>query len=297
MSTQPRRTLDRKNLATRVVSALVFAVLFLTLLYFGESQTAKVIFLLVVGTAAWMGVREICAMGRKSGLAPSEAAGTLGAWLVIVHFFLVGQNDPLPLWLALAITALLIHFGMLLFRKDPIASALPNQALTWMGVLYLGLGLGFQMKLFMFNTTTRTNTGARLILALYLITCLGDSVAYLVGSLLGRHKLAPKISPKKSWEGAAGNLLGNLIGAFIVKAFICPDWSAVDAVALALILGIVGLLGDLVESAWKRGADVKDSNMGMVGIPGHGGVLDRLDSLAFAAPALYAYVHFVHGLN
>lgn len=296
MSSQPSRTLDKKNLGTRVISALVFAVLFLTLLYFGESQTAKVIFLLLVGLGSWMGVREICAMGRKTGLNPSEEAGTLGAWLLIVHFFLMGTNDPLPLWLALAITGILVHFGMLFFRKDPIANALPNQALTWMAALYLGLGLGFQMKLFMFNTTTRSNTGGRLILALYLITCLGDTTAYLVGSLLGRHKLAPKVSPKKSWEGALGNLAGNLIGAFIIKAFVCPDWSPVDAVVLGLLMGIVGQLGDLVESAWKRGADVKDSNVG-VGIPGHGGMLDRLDSLAFAAPALYAYVHFVHGLN
>ncbi|MBP1628062.1 MAG: hypothetical protein H6Q00_2537 [Holophagaceae bacterium] len=297
MSSQPRRTLDRKNLATRVGSALVFAAGFLTLLYFGESQVSKIIYLGLLALATWMGVREMTAMGRKTGLNPSEVAGTLGAWLLLVHFFLVGTEDPLPLWLALAITGLLIHFGMLLFRKDPLPNALPNQAVTWLSVLYLGLGLGFQMKLFMFNTTTRSNTGGRLILALYLITWFGDTAAYFVGTLLGRHKLAPKVSPKKSWEGAAGNLAGNLIGAFIIKAFVCPDWSPVDAIALGLLLGILGQLGDLAESTWKRGADVKDSNMGMMGIPGHGGMLDRVDSLVFTAPALYAYVHFVHGLN
>jgi len=240
-------------------------------------------------------------MGQKIGLEPSEIAGTLGAGLLLIHFFLTGVNqtpaDPLPLWLALVIAGAFIHFGMLLFRKDPLLNALPNQAITWLSVLYLGLGLGFQMKLFMFNTTTQTNTGARLILALYLITWFGDTAAYFVGTLLGRHKLAPKVSPKKSWEGAAGNLAGNLLGAFLIKTFVCPDWSPVDAVALGLLLGIMGQLGDLVESTWKRGADVKDSNMGMMGIPGHGGMLDRVDSLVFAAPALYAYVHFVHGLN
>ena len=112
-----------------------------------------------------------------------------------------------------------------------------------------------------------------------------------------RHKLAPKVSPKKSWEGAAGNLVGNLLGAFLIKALVCPDWTPVDALALGLLLGVMGQLGDLAESTWKRGADVKDSNMGMMGIPGHGGMLDRVDSLVFAAPALFAYVHFVHGLN
>jgi len=297
MSSQPSHSLDRKNLATRVISALVFAVLFLTLLYFGESPLSKGLFLALVGAAAWMGVREMTGMAGKNGLNPSELAATFGVWLLLIHFYLVGPEDPLPLWLALAITGILIHFGLLLFRKDPIQNALTDQALTWMPVIYLGLGLGFQMKLFMFNTTTRSNTGGRLILALYLITCLGDTTAYFVGSLLGRHKLAPKVSPKKSWEGALGNLAGNLIGAFIIKAFVCPDWSAIDAVALGLIMGIVGQLGDLVESAWKRSADVKDSNMGGLGIPGHGGILDRVDSLVFTAPALYAYVHLVHGLN
>jgi phosphatidate cytidylyltransferase len=124
----------------------------------------------------------------------------------------------------------------------------------------------------------------------------GDSLAYFTGSLLGRHKLAPKVSPRKTWEGALGNLVGNVGGAFLMKALVLPEWTAVDAVALGLLLGIVGQLGDLVESTWKRSASVKDSCMGL-SIPGHGGMLDRLDSLLFAAPAMYAYVHFIKGLN
>ncbi len=140
--------------------------------------------------------------------------------------------------------------------------------------------------------------GGRLIFALYLIVWLGDTGAYFVGSLLGRHKLAPRVSPKKTWEGALGNYAGNLGAAYLVKATLFPgQWSAVDAAAIALLLGTVGQLGDLVESTWKRSAGTKDSNMGGISIPGHGGLLDRIDSLAFAAPALYAYVHLVHGLN
>jgi phosphatidate cytidylyltransferase len=166
-----------------------------------------------------------------------------------------------------------------------------------MAAIYLGLGLGFQIKLFMFTDSTLPNTGGRMILALYLIVWMGDTAAYFAGSLLGRHKLAPKVSPKKTWEGAAGNLAGNLAAAFLIKATVCPHWSGLDAGVIGLLLGTVGQLGDLVESTWKRSADVKDSNMGGVGIPGHGGMLDRIDSLVFAAPALYAYVHFVHGLN
>ena len=294
----PLPRMDKKNLALRLGTALVFAVFFLTLLYFGDRAESKAIFTVMLAVALFMGIHEFTLMGRKLGHRPSLYAGAVAGWVLLLHFLLLGLNitDPLPLWLALVIAGAIIHFGALFFEPD-LGSALTSQALTWMGALYLGLGFGFQLKLFMFSDTTLPNTGGRLILALYLIVWVGDSAAYFVGSLLGRHKLAPRVSPKKSWEGAGGNLAGNVAAAFLIKATACPQWSAVDAVAIGLLLGTVGQLGDLVESTWKRSAGVKDSNMGGIAIPGHGGMLDRIDSLVFAAPALYAYVHFVHGLN
>lgn len=294
----PRRPMDLKNLATRVGTAAVFAVFFFTLLYFAAHPYAQAVFAVLLGLALFMGVREFVAMGRKLGHRPSLAAGALAGWILLVHFLLqgLGRGDQLPLWLALTLAGAVIHFGALLFERD-LDSALTSQALTWLATLYLGLGLGFQLRLFLFTQTTLSNTGGRLILALYLIVWLGDTAAYFVGSLLGRHKLAPRVSPKKTWEGALGNLGGNLGAAFLIKGLVCTDWTAVDAVAIGLLLGVVGQLGDLVESTWKRSAGIKDSNMGGVSIPGHGGLLDRVDSLVFAAPALFAYVHFVHGLG
>lgn len=303
-------TFDIKNLAARASTALVFGALFLTLLYFGSRTEAKLIFLLLMATCILMGVREMILIGRKMGHQPSMAAACLVAWLLLMHFFLAGSvsygampeefsrfaaSDPLPLWLVLALGGIIIHFSAL-FSKQNLESALPSQALTWMAALYLGLGLGFQQRIFMYNKTTLENTGARLILALYLIVWLGDTTAYFVGSLLGKHKLAPRVSPKKTWEGLLGNLAGNLGGAFLVRALACTEWSAIDAIALGLLVGLAGSIGDLVESTWKRSAGVKDSNFGR-GIPGHGGMLDRVDSLVFAAPVLFAYVHFAHGLN
>jgi phosphatidate cytidylyltransferase len=110
-----------------------------------------------------------------------------------------------------------------------------------------------------------------------------------VGSFFGKRKLAPRVSPKKSWEGAFGNLGGNLLGAVLMQVTVCPEWTAVDIVALALLLGTTGQLGDLVESTWKRSAGVKDSNAGGVSIPGHGGMLDRVDGVLFAFP-FFAWV-------
>jgi len=294
----PRPGIDKGNLGLRVGTALVFAAFFFTLLYFGSQAWTKTVFLAVLAGALVMGVHELTLMGRKLGAHPSYYAGTLTGWAILLHFYLLGgdASDPLPLWAVLALGGILIHFGALLFDKD-LDQALPSQAITWMGALYLGLGTGFMMKLFMFTETPLSNTGGRLIFALFLITWLGDTTAYFVGSLLGRHKLARNVSPKKTWEGAGGNLAGNLLAAFLVKAFVYPPWSVVDAIAIGLLLGIAGQLGDLAESTWKRSAKVKDSNMGGFAIPGHGGMLDRLDSLAFAAPVFYAYIHFVHGLN
>ncbi len=287
--------MDRQNLTLRVGSALVFGVFFFSLLWLGDRPWAPWVYLGAMALAAAMGVRELTLMARVRGFNPSLVAGVLATWGFLAHFTLATHNqDPLPLWLVITVAGLLIHFGALFF-DEKLEEALPSQAITWLGALYLGFGLGFQQKLFMLEGTL-PKTGSRLILALFIITWFGDTLAYFVGSTFGRHKLARRVSPKKSWEGAAGNLAGNLLGAFLLKATVCPEWSGVDVVALGLLLGTAGQLGDLVESTWKRSAGVKDSHVG-IGIPGHGGILDRVDSLVFAAPILYAYVHFVHGFN
>lgn len=301
---------DKGNMKVRVATSLVFAVVFLSLLFFGGGPSrlggldfgdgrvwGPWVFLALMAFGIFGGVREMTLIGRKVGYNPSLVSGLLVAWALLAHFFLDRASrgvNPLPLWFVLAAGGMVIHLGALLTDRK-LEQALPSQAITWLGALYLGLGLGFQQKLFMLEGTL-SKTGSRLIFALYIIVWFGDTFAYFIGSLFGKHKLAPRVSPKKSWEGALGNLLGNLAGAFIIRTWVCTQWSLVDTIAIALLLGVVGQLGDLAESTWKRSAGVKDSNMGFA-IPGHGGILDRLDSLVFAAPMLYAYVHFVHGLN
>ncbi len=113
-----------------------------------------------------------------------------------------------------------------------------------------------------------------------------DSLAYFAGSRWGRHPLYPAISAKKTWEGLAGGLAGSLIGVLLAKCAFLPVLSFSSALLLAVILGFVGPLGDLFESMLKRSYGVKDSGCG---IPGHGGLLDRLDSLLFAFPAVYSF--------
>jgi phosphatidate cytidylyltransferase len=131
--------------------------------------------------------------------------------------------------------------------------------------------------------------GVSWLFLIMVIVMSGDSAAFYVGSALGRTKLYPAVSPKKSVEGSLGGLAGSLVGAFVCRALFFHELTPVDCIASALLLGVVGQLGDLFESLLKRSCGVKDSG---VIFPGHGGVLDRLDSILFAAPVAFYYAYF-----
>ena len=138
--------------------------------------------------------------------------------------------------------------------------------------------------------------GRILLLFTLVVIWVGDSVAYFVGRAIGRMPMAPVLSPKKTWEGAAGNLLGSLLAGIPFVLLIWREDAATAGmfefrlIVMAGVANVAGQVGDLVESAYKRAAGVKDS--GAI-LPGHGGVLDRVDSLIFAAPAVWCYVWFV----
>ncbi len=116
-----------------------------------------------------------------------------------------------------------------------------------------------------------------------------DTAAYYIGTTFGRRPLAPRVSPKKTVEGAVGGVMGALLAAFVASVWFYRRLSVLDCVVLGLALGTIGLLGDLVESMLKRGAGMKDSASL---VPGHGGILDRVDSLLYAGPVLYYYYLF-----
>jgi phosphatidate cytidylyltransferase len=134
--------------------------------------------------------------------------------------------------------------------------------------------------------------GELLTLFVFGVTWLADAGAYYIGWLIGRHSLAPKISPKKTVEGAIGGLGFSILGGVGAKFWFLPGLSLADSVLLGVLLGIVGQLGDLVESLWKRSAGVKDSSTVLMA---HGGILDKVDSLMFTAPVFYYYLVLVKG--
>ncbi|HYM87563.1 MAG TPA: phosphatidate cytidylyltransferase [Nitrospiraceae bacterium] len=168
-----------------------------------------------------------------------------------------------------------------LLSRSPLEQSLRDGAMTLFGVLYLGLTLGT------LSMTRLLPLGEWLIFFLLLVTWASDTGAYLVGTLCGRHRLAPKISPKKTVEGLVGGLIAAIIAGYAARWWFLPELSGLDCLILATLLTITGLWGDLTESAMKRSVGMKDSG-GI--LPGHGGMLDRLDSLLFTAPVFYYYV-------
>ncbi len=162
---------------------------------------------------------------------------------------------------------------------------LQDSAILAFGVFYIAWLLSHLIAIRQFNE------GIVLVFFLFLVTWANDTAAYYSGMRWGRHPMAPVVSPKKTWEGAAGGLLGSIAGAFACRAWFIPSLSTADALWLGLLLGVAAPLGDLCESILKRSAGVKDS--GSL-IPGHGGILDRIDSLIFTTPAFYYYLLSIH---
>jgi phosphatidate cytidylyltransferase len=182
------------------------------------------------------------------------------------------------------LVAVIAVLSIPLLVETPILDSLRQGAIVLTGMLYVGLTLSYLVLIRLMPE------GEFLLIFLLLITWAADTGAYYVGTLYGRRLLAPSISPKKTFEGLVGGIIGATIIAFIARWTFMAEFSPLETVVLALFLTVAGLWGDLVESAIKRSVGVKDSG-GL--LPGHGGMLDRLDSLLFSAPAFYYYVTFM----
>lgn len=163
----------------------------------------------------------------------------------------------------------------LLSKRDPLSS-LSDISHPVLGLLYIPV-------LFTFQTQIR-GLGPEWIILLYGSVWSADSLAYYVGKGIGKMKLYSAVSPNKTVEGAAGSLVGGVIGALILKAVLIPQLTLSSTVLIGIMIGVISIVGDLVESMFKRDAGVKDS--GAI-IPGHGGVLDKIDGVLFAGPLLY----------
>jgi phosphatidate cytidylyltransferase len=268
----------------RVITAVVGIPLLLAFVYFDFEVDTNwfshvPLLILLVGAAAALGAVEFYRLGTHAGARPLTVFGVIWAVLFVVAalFDLDWATGSL-----LASAAVLPVVWLVIFRRD---TRLQSWAWTLTGILYMGWMLGYYVAL------RQLDHGRELVILAVFTTFACDTSAFFVGRAWGRHHMAPTISPHKTWEGAIGGFVGAVAAALALRSLLSlGDWSVplnyVEAIGLGCIIGVVAQLGDLLESLLKRRAGVKDSgNL----IPGHGGVLDRIDSLVFTGLIVYYF--------
>ncbi|MEP6887274.1 MAG: phosphatidate cytidylyltransferase [Nitrospirales bacterium] len=263
----------------RLYAALVFIPLFYLLVRY---LPPIAFFGLVVG-ASWLALIELYRLHFQPRLARvAIILGLVMTTLVLSH---LQWPDALPLHplLLFIVTATLLCY---LLSKHDLSRSLVDVSVLIFGMLYIGFTLGHLLLI------RALPDGIFLIFFVILVTWAGDTGAYYAGVSIGRIPLAPRISPSKTVEGLLGGCLLAVVIALLARAWFIPSFTVVDALVLGVMLTVAGLMGDLSESMFKRSAGVKDSG-GL--IPGHGGMLDRLDSLLLTAPTYYYYVTLVKG--
>ena len=213
---------------------------------------------------------------------PERVSPTIGLGLGLGLLVTAGFAIPglLSDTASISFIVIAVLLSQLLAGRE-LKTGLLDTAVVAFGVFYVAWLLGHLILL------RRLDDGIYLIFFLFLVTWANDTAAYYLGTLWGRHPMAPRLSPRKTWEGVVGGLLGSVAAAFACRVWFLESLSAADALLIGLLVGIAAPLGDLCESVLKRSAGVKDSG---VLIPGHGGILDRVDSLIFTTPVFYYYL-------
>ena len=235
---------------------------------------------------------EFYVLARKRDMKPDIAAGFLGSAALFTIFYFADPQRDVDFFSMILLTLLVLTAGVLIaatLRGAPFDKMIASSGATVLGVLYIVLfgghlvavRMGFEQKL-----------SAHLLSFFFLVLMGADTGAYYVGRAIGKHKLAPQISPGKTWEGVAGGMMAALALATLAHFWFFRELPLKWALPLAAVMMILGVLGDLSESALKRSAGAKDAaNI----LPGHGGVLDRLDSLLFNAPLIYYFARLYFG--
>jgi len=230
------------------------------------------VFLFVLMAVALLCYHEYAGIAEGYGFGALSPVG-YGAGVVL----LVWQGEAWPLITVVALAAL-----ALAMRDDDLSKALPRSALLLFGVVYVFGCWKWAMPV--------REANRHWLMYSLLLNWAGDSGAYYIGRVFGKHKMARRISPKKSWEGAAASAVtAVLVGGAYIFRFI-PGETVAHAIVLTIVANAAGQLGDLAESAIKRGGSVKDSS-GI--LPGHGGFLDRVDSTLFTLPVIYLWIKLV----
>lgn len=265
--------MSKNNTLTRVIVSIIAIPLILFLCIKGNYFFLS--FALIIGGIAY---HEFTQLAAKKSALPQVANGIIISSIIIVNAF--QKFLPIEEILLISILYLLIFE---LFRNK--GSALLNLGMTILGIMYISFFTASLVEIREFYTDY--GNGGKLIVTLLASIWICDSAAFFIGISFGKHRLFERVSPKKSWEGAIAGFLFALITLFVSKYIFALFLTTTDAIVIGIIVGVIGQLGDLIESLLKRDAEVKDSSSL---IPGHGGVFDRFDSLIAVAPVVYVYL-------
>jgi len=248
-------------------------------------ERLSIIFVILAAVALCAALVEFWILLKKQQIRADAAAGSLGALALLFIFYLTSPGEP-PDLLMIQMVLLLLTGGTMtaaMVRGAPFNRMIPSAAVTVLSVMYIilfgghliAVRVGFRPAL------------AKHLLGFYFLVLMGSDVAaYYAGRAFGRHKLAPTVSPGKTWEGAIAGMLASLLLAVAAHYWFFLNLPLKFALPLAALMNVLGVVGDLTESALKRSAGAKDTAQIL---PGHGGVLDRIDSLLFNAPVIYYF--------
>lgn len=263
-----------KSFLTRAITAIIALSVLIGLYVYLNVEGLKISVWLAVAIGSW----ELVGI-----LFGNEKSWPLKAlfYLLCVAVFYATINSLAFGALAYSLALILFVIFVLLTqnRAGELAHMMEEHGKASLGLLYMGLLPAFSYKIL------EQSSGISWFVFLLAVVFAGDTMAYVFGMLMGKHKVMPTVSPKKTWEGSVGGIIGSVVAGLICWIFAFPELGLAPLLVLSAIAGFVGQFGDFFESLLKRVADVKDSGKIM---PGHGGVLDRIDGVLFASPVILA---------
>jgi phosphatidate cytidylyltransferase len=292
-----------KTFFRRFITTVILWTVVLVALFSSNTLISDGIFILLIFVLALAGLAEFYGLAEKRGLVCFKWCGLFGGALLMIGTFLnvtghIGtQGSPARVNDFETGFIILFVLGLCVRQLASKSSALGITAIatTLFGLMYVPWLLNFIQKInfFPFAEGSPKDAGKFFVLYFILVTKFSDMGAYLTGSLIGKHKMIPRISPGKTWEGFGGAIFLSTVSSLVFVHFLGDKMVGMNwmhAVILGIVLSSTAVVGDLIESLFKREADVKDSGNFF---PGIGGILDLLDSLLFNAPIMYLYLRHI----